>query len=268
MIIVLLLTNQNRQGFPSFWIQKIRMKTNQTWQFFTISELYQNLRQGQKMVADIYIYNIYIYRFLQNVRFWRVRQAQVPWGKGGIGKLFVASEIFFLDQRWYGMDCEKRCFCADARWWRARWPCALRLESCWSWWNMKIKQFTTQEGIMEIKHLVFAWTSFSSNSNKGGSPYTNISYANICNKNPPNTWNTHKYTFFFGVHRCIVCCLCCPSEWLVVVIASMVSPPPGQDQDCLWRRTPGRWPQLVGWFGCIDVFFLPPQKWEQRYHVT
>ena len=109
--------------------------------FFTISELYQNLRKGQKMVADIH-------RFLQNVRFWRVHQAQVPWGKGGIGRyrllpctfffgikkmiweiVCYLRSIFFGSKRWYGMDCEKRCFCADARWWRARWPCALRLES-------------------------------------------------------------------------------------------------------------------------------------------
>lgn len=145
---------------------------------------------------------IYIYIFLQNVRFWRVHQAQVPWGKGGIGRYSLLPWTYFLrikdDMAWI----EKRSFLCmvsfffsehDARWWRARWPCALRLESCWSCWNMKIKQFTTQKGIMEIKHLVFAWTSVSSNSNKVGSPYTNISYANICNKNPPNTWNTLSF---------------------------------------------------------------------------
>ena len=106
---------------------------------------------------------------------------------------------------------------------------------------------------MEIKHLVFGWTSFSSNPNKVGSPYTNISYANICNKKPTKYM---KYTHFLFWGPLGVLCVACVAQWVACSsIASMVSPLPGQDQDCLWRRTPGRKPQLVGWFGCIDVFF-------------
>ena len=70
-IIILLLTSQNRQGFPSFWIQmdtKNWHENQSNMAFFlkTISELYQNLRQGQKN-GCWYIY-IYIYISISSKR--------------------------------------------------------------------------------------------------------------------------------------------------------------------------------------------------------
>ena len=205
-----LLTSQNRQGFPSFWIQKIGMKTNQTWQFvYNFRALSESQAGSKNGCWYIYIY-VYIYRFLQNVRFWRVHQAQVPGGKGGIGRYRLLPCTFFFwikKMIWHGL--RKKVFLCRCQVMEGQ--VAVRIKvgvQDRSWWKM---YDGTQEGIMEIKHLVFGWTSFSSNSNKVGSPYTNISYANICNKKPTKYM---KYTHFLFWGPQVYCVLPVLPQWV------------------------------------------------------
>ena len=107
LLLLFLLTSQNRQGFPSFWIQKIGMKTNQTWQFVYNFRALSESQAGSKNGC----WYIYIYISISSKRaFLAGSPSSSTWRQRRDWEIVCYLEIFFLDQKNDMAWIEKRVF--------------------------------------------------------------------------------------------------------------------------------------------------------------